>query len=208
MNTKLRRFSLALCVAAAPWFIAGCNSSQPEGAGDAAPPQAESTAPPPQENPEPDPSKERVERAAPPEVRPVALGEFEPEDPVAEAATGRLTLEDDAIRGANGAEFVTERIAIVRAGDEYRAGERYADALAVGSEQPVELRRVLEETPPDGEPGAAFCGDMDTGYIALASMPSDSGDTVKLIALRGESMPAAAAEDVTLCAAAHYQAAR
>ncbi|WP_149193648.1 hypothetical protein [Luteimonas suaedae] len=207
MNTRLRHLSLALCVAAVPWFVGGCNSSQPERADDAVPP-AESIAPPPQENPEADPSAERVERAAPPEVRPVALGEFEPRDPVAEAATGRLTLEDDAIRGANGAEFVTERIAIVRAGDEYRVSERYADALAVGSEQPVELRRVLEETPPDEEPDAAFCGDTGTGYIALASVPSERGDTVKLIALRGESMPAAAAEDIALCAAAHYEAAR
>ncbi|WP_407351794.1 hypothetical protein [Luteimonas sp. R10] len=168
----------------------------------------ESTAPAPQEHPEPDPSEARVERAAPPEVRPVALGEFEPEDPVAEAATGRLTLEDDVIRGANGAGFVTERVAIVRAGDEYRSGERYADVLAVGSEQPVELRRVLEETPPDADPGAALCGETGADYIALASVPSDRGDAVKLVALRGESMPAATAEDIALCAAAHYEARR
>lgn len=205
MNAKLRSVFLA-ALAAAAWCVAGCNSSQPERTEDAAPPQAETIAAPPQEGREPDPSAERVERAAPPEVRPVALGKFEAGDPAAEAATGRLTLEEDVIRGANGAEFVTERVAIVRGGDEYRAGERYADALAVGSEQPIELRRVLEETPPEAEPGAAFCGEAGTDYIALASVPSDRGNAVKLLALRGESMPASGAEDVALCAAAVYEA--
>lgn len=207
MNASFRPLSLVICVAATSWLVAGCGSSQPERADDAASSApAASTAPPPSKSRQPDPSEERVERAAPPELRPVALGEFEPDDPVAASVTGSLTLEDDTIRGANGAEFVTERVAIVSGDDEYRQGERYADALAVGSEQPVELRRVLEETRPAPNPGEALCREADTGYIALASEPTEGGGgVIKLIGLRGESVPASGADDISLCAAARYR---
>ncbi|MDH5823931.1 hypothetical protein QFW77_13180 [Luteimonas sp. RD2P54] len=205
MRSSSRPSFSAGCVALATAALLAACGPAPVERDEAARP-ATRAEPPPQEARGPDPTLERSERAAPPELQPVALGEFVPRDDAAVAATGRLTIDDEFIEGANGARFVTERIAIVRGSDRYRPGERYADALAVGGEQPVELRRVLEETHPDAGAAAALCGEAGTGYIALASTQSNDGQQVSLIGLSGESVPAAAAEDVALCRAVRYGA--
>jgi hypothetical protein len=115
-----------------------------------------------------------------------------------------LQIEDSRITGANGTVFVTERVAIVRGGDEFSAGQRYADVMMVDARQPVELRRVLDET--RGKDGQAFCGSMKTGFLALASYEDAGFRVVKLLALQGDGIPAATAEDTALCATAGYEA--
>lgn len=134
----------------------------------------------------------------------VALGVFMPVDPVAEAATGKLTIEDMAIKGANGASFVTERAAIVRGNDQYNASARYADTMMIVPEQTVELRRVVEQTPPEKAGSDPFCGAGKTGYLALAKVTEGDTDVVKLMALQGEALPAASAAGVTLCKVMSY----
>lgn len=136
----------------------------------------------------------------------VALGVFAPADPVAEAATGKLTIEDMAIKGENGASFVTERAAIVRGNDQYNATARYADTMLVVPEQTVELRRVVEQTPPDKGANDAFCSTGKTGYIALAKVTEGDTDVIKLMALQGEALPAASAAGVALCKVMSYSA--
>lgn len=164
-------------------------------------------APPPAEVQEADPSR-ATDRAAPPMLHPVALGTFESGNPIAESVTGNVTIEGDVIRGENGAEFVTERIAIVRGGDEYRPGERYADALMVGAEHPVELRRVVSEKSPTLSPGSAFCRNFKTGYLAIAKISEDDGDVVRVMGLRGNEVPAPSAQDIAVCTSSQYFARR
>src|SRR5262245_50521694 len=90
-------------------MCAGLTACEPQKPVNTAPPD-EITAPPPAANPQPDVNAKPVERAAPPVIKPVALGEFEPGNPVAIAITGKLTLEDASIKGENGASFTTERV--------------------------------------------------------------------------------------------------
>lgn len=169
------------------------------------PPATRAPPPSPRASMEPDASKAPIERAAPPTLQPVAIGRFEAADRVSMAMTGALEIGDSRITGANGAEFVTERVAIVRGGDEFTAGQRYADVMMVDAGQPVELRRVLDEIrPADGQ---GFCDSMKTGFLALASYEEAGFRVVKLLALQGDGIPAATAEDTRLCAATSYEAA-
>lgn len=186
----------------------GCDRTQaPAPETSVQPPATTASAPPPPEVPTSDPSAQPVQRAAPPMPPAVALGEFAPADPVAEAATGKLTIEDMAIRGANGAAFVTERVAIVRGNDQYNASARYADTMMIVPEQTVELRRVVEQ-PATGKPSAdPFCGTGKTGYIVLAKVTEGDTDVIKLMALQGEALPAASAAGITLCKVMSYSAA-
>ena len=148
-----------------------------------------------------------IGRAAPPMLQPVTLGKFIATDAPAKDGTGTLRIEDTTLRGANGAVFVTERIAVIRAGDEYAKGARYADVLGVGAEQPVELRRVVEETAPKAGAGTAFCGARPTGYLALARIVEPDGrEALRMIALQGEALPAASSAGTHFCKSAQYLA--
>ncbi len=188
-------------------LAAGCDRAQTPTQETSAPPvTTTATAPPPPEVPTSDPSAQPVQRAAPPMPPAVALGAFEPADPVAEAATGKLTIEDMAIKGENGAGFVTERAAIVRGNDQYNAASRYADTMLIVPEQAVELRRVVEQTPPDKGASDAFCDTGKTTYIALAKVTEGDTDVIKLMALQGEALPAASAAGVALCKVMSYSA--
>ncbi|HST44985.1 MAG TPA: hypothetical protein VLK29_07155 [Luteimonas sp.] len=208
-----RKFCLSATVGLALAAAGGCERA-PRDASPAAPAPAQTatptSAPPPAPRAllEPDASNATIERAAPPTLRAVATGVFEPGNPVAEAVTGRVTIEDTRIAGANGALFVTERVAIVRGGDEFTAGQRYADVMMMDADQPVELRRVIDETPPTKAPGNAFCARLKTGYLALASYTEGDNVLVKVIGLQGDGIPAATARDTTLCASTFYLAPR
>ena len=191
-----------------PWLataalVIGCDA-QPQ-ASTAAPPEI--TAPAPAANPQPDVNAMPVERAAPPVLKPVALGEYDPGNPVATAISGKLTIEDAILRGDNGASFTTERVAIVKGGDPYMAGNTYAQAMQIGPEDTVELRRVLEQTPPTEAPANAMCGNAPTGFIALAKVERNGEDVVKLVGLQGTDLPAASASGIALCASTQYFAA-
>lgn len=186
--------------------LAGCARDEMVAASDEAQPPATSAPPPaPRASLEPDTANAPIERAAPPTLQPVALGSFEAADRVSMAMTGTITIEDSRIAGASGAVFLTERVAIVRGGDEFSAGQRYADVMSVDAGQPVELRRVLDETRADD--GQGFCGSMKTGFLALASHEEAGMRVVKLLALQGDGIPAATAVDTQLCAATSYEAA-
>lgn len=180
---------------------------------DAAPGEVARTSPvvveatPPPEVPQADPGRV-TQRAAPPTLHPVALGTFESGNPVAESVTGNVTIEGGLIRGENGAEFVTERIAIVRGGDEYLPGRRYADALMIGAEHPVELRRVVSEQSPTRSPGSALCRNFKTGYLAIAKISEDDNDVIRVMGLRGNEVPAPSAQDIAVCTSSQYFARR
>lgn len=181
-------------------LVSACNM---QASGTTAAP-ATTLAPAPAANPGPDPSAAPVERAAPPMLEPVALGTFEPGNPVAVAGTGKLTIVDDALSGDNGARFTTERVAIASGSDEYRPGETYADVMFIDAGHPVELRRVIEQVPPTDVRENAFCGNTATDYIALAKVMEDTTEVVKLIALEGAGLPSATATGTRLCAATNY----
>lgn len=192
----------AMVLVASALLSAGCaRDGQTDGHTTSA---AADTAPPPPALPEHDPAASPVERAAPPTLQPVVLGKFEAGDTVAESATGALDIKDTRIDGANGASFVTERVALVSGDDQYSAGARYADAMMIEPRVPVELRRVLEQTPPTRTPADAFCGNAKTGWLALARIMDGDAQVVKLLALGGQELPAASATGVKLCAAAQY----
>ena len=193
---------------AAPFFAllillaAGCSP-----AGQAVPdaqPEA-NTAPAPPAIPQHDPASAPVERAAPPTLQAVVLGEFSASNPVAESATGALTIEDGEIVGANGAKFTTERVALVNGDDQYTAGARFADVMMIEPRQQVELRHVVEETPPTDAPGNAFCGTLKTGHLAIARVMDGDVEQVKVLALSGQGLPAASATDVSACGMAEYR---
>ena len=196
---------LAIAVLAFGCLVsAGCARDDVPPAGRGQPAATSAPPPPSRHSLEPDPGQAPTERAAPPTLQPVAIGRFVPADRVAAAMTGVLDIGDARITGGNGAAFVTERMAIVRGGDEYSAGERYADMMSIDAGQPVELRRVLDEVRADGQ---GFCGSMKTGFLALASYEEAGIRVVKLLALQGDGIPAATATDTRLCAATSYEAA-
>jgi len=199
------RFALSM-LAACVLLVAGCsrNAPPPE---QAAPATAANTAPPPPAIPEHDPAAAPVDRAAPPTLQPVVLGKFAVGNPVAESATGAISIEDTQIVGENGAKFTTERVAVVNGDDQYTAGARFADAMMIEPRQQVELRHVVEETPPTKSPANAFCKTLKTGYLALAKVMDGDAEVVKVLALSGQGLPAASAADVALCAAAEYRSA-
>lgn len=199
----IRRVSRLLPWLATAVLVVGCDA--PPQVSTAAP--AEITAPPPAANPQPDVNAMPVERAAPPVLKPVALGEYDPGNPVATAISGKLTIEDAVLRGENGASFTTERVAIVKGGDPYSAGSTYAQAMQIDPEDTVELRRVLEQTPPTQAPANAMCGNAPAGFIALAKVERNGEDVVKLIGLQGSDLPAASASGISLCASTQYFAA-
>lgn len=181
--------------------IAACNQSAPV---NTAAPQETTAAPPPAPQAVPDPAADPGTRASPPVLTPVALGTFEPGNPLAEAMTGKLTIDDLELKGENGALYKTERVALVRGGDQYAAGETYGAIMQVEASQAIELRRVIEQKPPEKAPANAYCGTTPTGFIALAKVSEATGDVIKLIALQGSDLPAATSQGVGLCASMFY----
>ncbi|MGY0612224.1 hypothetical protein [Luteimonas sp. A501] len=208
MNLRTCRSAIAWTLFACSAGFAAVGCARDDGAaaatGDAQPPATSAPPPAPRASLEPDTANAPIERAAPPTLQPVAIGRFVAADRVGAAMTGTLEIEDSRISGADGVVFVTERVAIVHGGDEFSAGQRYADVMMIDARHPVELRRVLDETRADD--GQAFCGSMKTGFLALASYVEQDLRVVKLIALQGDGIPAAAAQDTQLCAAASYEA--
>ena len=198
------RFALSM-FAACVVLLAACSRNEPPPAEPTAAPAEANTAPPPPAIPQHDPSAAPVDRAAPPTLQPVVLGKFAAGNPVAESATGALTIEDGQIGGDNGAKFTTERVAIVNGDDQYTAGARFADAMMIEPRQQVELRHVIDETPPTKSPNSAFCGTLKTGHFAIAKVMDGDTEVVKLLALSGQGLPAASAADVSLCAMAEYR---
>jgi len=196
------RLALPLFAAAA-LLLAGCSRSEPTST-PAVQPEA-NTAPAPPAIPQHDPASAPVERAAPPTLQAVALGEFAASNPAAESATGTLTIADGEIVGSNGARFTTERVALVNGDDQYTADARFADAMMIEPRQQVELRHVVEETPPTDAPGNAFCGTLKTGHLAIAKVMDGDVEQVKVLALSGQGLPAASATDVSACAMAEYR---
>ncbi|BAV98410.1 hypothetical protein [Lysobacter enzymogenes] len=197
-----RRLFPAVCLlASAALAMAACSQSAPVNT--AAPQETTAAAPAPPKA-VPDPDAEPVSRASPPMLTPVALGTFEPGNPVAQATTGKLTIDDLEMKGENGSLYKTERVAIVRGGDQYSAGQTYGATMQVEASQAIELRRVIEQTPPKQTPANSFCGAQPTGFIALAKISEGSGDVIKLIALQGSDLPAASAQGVGLCASMFY----
>jgi hypothetical protein len=184
-------------------LFAGCSRPGPDAA-PAGQPEA-NTAPAPPAIPQHDPATAPVERAAPPTLQAVVLGEFAASNPAAESATGALTIKDGEIAGANGAKFTTERVALVDGDDQYTANARFADAMMIEPREQVELRHVVEETPPTDAPGNAFCGTLKTGYLAIAQVMEGEVELVKVLALSGQALPAASASDISSCAMAEYR---
>jgi hypothetical protein len=136
-------------------------------------------------------------------LAPVVLGVFDAGNPVAEATTGRLTIEDTLIRGDNGASFTTERVAIAKGSDLFAAGYSYAGAMDIPADQPVEIRKVVAQTPPATAPGNALCGTEPVGTIALVR-DMKGGESVKLAALKGTTAPGASSAETALCALTMY----
>jgi hypothetical protein len=182
---------------------AGCSRSGPAAA-PATQPET-NTAPAPPAIPQHDPATAPVERAAPPTLQAVVLGQFAASNAAAETATGALTIEDGQIVGANGASFTTERVALVNGDDQYTADARFADAMMIEPRQQVELRHVVEETPPADAADDAFCGALKTGHLAIAKVMDGDVEQVKILALSGQGLPAASATDVAACAMAEYR---
>jgi len=201
-SSSCRRVALSM-LAVPVLLAAGCSQDRPAAAS-AAQPEA-NTAPAPPAIPQHDPASAPVERAAPPTLQAVALGDFEAGNPVAESATGAVTITDGEVVGMNGATFTTERVALVSGDDSYSAGGRFADAMMIEPRKQVELRHVVEETPPADEPGNAFCGSLKTGYLAIAKVMEGDAEVVKVLALSGQALPAASASDIAVCAMAEYR---
>lgn len=197
-SSRFAALALLACLA-----VAGCARDDSTSARDVASAPAD-TAPPPPEVPQADPTAAPTERASSPTLQPVAMGKFDAANQVAEAATGAIDIQDNRISGSNGAVFETERVALVSADDQYTAGARYADAMLIEPRQQVELRHVLEETPPSDTAGMPFCGTGKTGYLALAQVMEGDAEVIKMIALSGQSLPAASASGVSMCGAAQY----
>lgn len=215
---------LALAAAMTASALSACGERAPQPS-PSLPPAV--SAPAPERVPANDPTVRRHERAAPPELQALVSGRFQPRGERATAATGAIEIDDHTISAALGDELSTERIAIVRGDDQYRAGERYSSLLMVGAEQPVELRRVYvfardvegdadaadgatapDDTPPepaDAQAAVPLCASGDAAYIALVMVNEGDRRVVRLAGLKGDSMPAAGASDTEACEVLEYE---
>ncbi|PJJ99026.1 hypothetical protein CO641_05220 [Lysobacteraceae bacterium NML91-0213] len=207
-----------LAAAIAASALAGCGDRASEPSQASLPSAATPSADRVQSN---DPTVRRHERAAPPELQALVNGRFQPRGERATRATGAIEIDDHAISAELGSALSTERIAIVRGDDQYRAGERYSSLLMVGAEQPVELRRVYpapvdataadadrQDTPsgPAGTPAAVpLCTAGEAAYIALVMVNEGDRQVVRLAGLKSDSMPAAGADDVEVCEVLEYE---
>lgn len=210
-----------LAAAIAASALAGCGDRASEPSQALLPSAAAPAADRVQSN---DPTVRRHERAAPPELQALVNGRFQPRGERATRATGAIEIDDHAISAELGSALSTERIAIVRGDDQYRAGERYSSLLMVGAEQPVELRRVYPAavdataadadgdarqdtaSAPSGMPAAVpLCTAGDAAYIALVMVNEGDRQVVRLAGLKGESMPAAGAGDIEACEVLEYE---
>src|SRR3546814_20253338 len=102
----------------------------------------------------------------------------------------------------------TERVALVSGDDQYTADARFAEAMMIEPRKQVELRHVVEETPPTDAPGNAFCGTLKTGYLAIAKVMEVDEDVVPVLALSEQELPADSDHDVALFAMPEYSAAQ
>lgn len=215
---------LAFATVVAASALSGCGDRAPEPS-QSSPPAA--LAPAQERVPANDPTVRRHERAAPPELQALVSGRFQPRGDRATAATGAIAIDDHVISAELGDALSTERIAIVRGDDQYRAGERYSSLLMVGAEQPVELRRVYPVAdgqerdaaarsdgapievaalePADTRASIPLCASGEAAYIALVMVNEGERQVVRLAGLKGGSMPAAGATDIEACEVLEYE---
>src|SRR3546814_11827169 len=85
----------------------------------------------------------------------------------------------------------TERVALVSGDDQYTADARFAEAMMIEPRKQVDLRHVVEETPPTDAPGNAFCGPLKTGHPATAQVMDGDAAVVEVLAPSGQGLPAA-----------------
>jgi len=133
----------------------------------------------------------------------VLTGYYKAASNTARAITGDMRLERGGVLFNSGVVVFTRTLQPRRGGDVVsRNGDSFA-AIAVGpGDLIVELRRVTEQTVPEGQVG--LCGDSEIGYIALAH--ERDGKSVTVLVFGGDEPPGPEAEQTHLCAAFGFAA--
>lgn len=130
-------------------------------------------------------------------------GQFKADSNTARSITGDLSIERGGLLFASGVVLFT-RTLDPRSGADVisRDGDSYAAAALGPGDLAIELRRVSEQTVPQGRVG--LCGAAPVEYVALAH--DQRARKVTLLAFTGEEPPGPQATQSRVCASFAFAA--
>ncbi|MCL4714929.1 MAG: hypothetical protein KJZ75_08470 [Hyphomonadaceae bacterium] len=135
--------------------------------------------------------------------RAVLSGYFKAESNTARAITGDVRIERGGVVFGSGVVLYTRTLEPRSGGDVIsRDGDSYAAAALGPGDLSVELRRVAEQTVPQG--GVGLCGAARVEYVALAH--DQRARKVTLLAFAGEEPPGPQATQSRVCASFAFAA--
>lgn len=134
---------------------------------------------------------------------PVLMGVFKASSNTARGITGDVAIERGGLRFGSGVILYTRALA-PRSGNDLiaRGGDSYAAAAVGPGDLTIELRRITDQTVPDGVVG--LCGATRPQYIALAYEPRAT--SVTMIVFSGDEPPGPDATQSHICATFAYVA--
>lgn len=128
---------------------------------------------------------------------PALMGRYLAASNTARAITGDVDIEHGGLAFASGVIVYTRVLSPRRGGDLVsRHGDSFAAAVLGPADLVIELRRVTEQTVPDGRVG--LCGAERPQYVALAYEPRAT--SVTLLVFAGEEPPGPEATRSHVCA--------
>jgi hypothetical protein len=131
------------------------------------------------------------------------MGWFRASSNTARGITGDVTIERGGLVFQSGVIVYTRPLQPRSAGDLIaRGGDSYAAAALGPGDLIIELRRVTEQTVPDGRVG--LCGASHPEYVALAY--EVRATSVKVLVFSGDEPPGPEATRSRLCATFAYDA--
>lgn len=133
----------------------------------------------------------------------VLTGEYRAASDTARQITGDVSIERAGLIFARGVVLYTRVLEPRRGVDVIStSGDSYAAAALGPADLRVELRRVTQQTVPEGREG--LCGELAPAYVALAF--EERATTVALLVFAGDEPPSPRATQSHLCATFAYAA--
>jgi len=131
------------------------------------------------------------------------IGEFRAASQTARDVTGNVSIERAGLAFDRGVVLYTRTLNPRSASERIaRDGDNYAAVLVSSADEPIELRRVTEQTLTQGAEG--LCGAERPTYVAIAN--EERSAYLTLLVFAGAEPPGPTATDSRLCARFKYAA--